>query len=114
MKLYEHPKCSTCKKARVFLEKKGIAPEYVDITKQPPSKEELRRALEVSGSVRKLFNTSGMLYRERGLKEQLETMPDEEAIELLSKEGMLVKRPFFVTSSGVLIGFKQEAWEKQL
>lgn len=114
MKVYEHPKCTTCKKAREYLKKKGITPEFVDITKDAPSKAELKRAFAKNKRMKTLFNTSGMLYRELGLKERLELMSDEEALEILSRQGMLVKRPFLITEKGVLVGFKENEWESEL
>lgn len=114
MKVYEHPKCSTCKKAREYLKKKGISPEYVDITRAAPSREELKRAFALNGKVKTLFNTSGMLYRELKLKERLELMTDDEALDILSKQGMLVKRPFLITEKGILVGFKEKEWESTL
>ena len=114
MKIYEHPKCTTCKKARAYLEKKGIVPEVLDITKDAPSKEELKQAFATEKKLSRLFNTSGMLYRELGLKERLALMTDEEAIEMLSRQGMLVKRPFLITEKGILVGFKEKEWAEFL
>jgi len=114
MKLYEHPRCTTCKKAKAYLEKKGIAPEVVDITKAAPSLDELKKAFEKKGSLKGLFNTSGMLYRELGLKERIPLMTEEEGLEILSKQGMLVKRPFLITDKGTVVGFKETEWESML
>lgn len=112
MKYYTHPRCSTCKKADSFLEEKGIEVERVDITEHPPSKQELLQALKQVGEIKKLFNTSGTLYRSLGLKERLPLMTDEEALEILSSQGMLVKRPFLVSDKDIRVGFKAHEWDK--
>lgn len=115
----EYPKCSTCKKAKKWLDEHGVA--YADryIVEDNPSAEELTRWIAKSGlPLRRFFNTSGMLYRELGVKARLDAgMPDEEAIELLASNGMLVKRPLVVVSDGdtaVLVGFKEAAWAEAL
>ena len=113
MKLYHYPKCSTCRKAIKFLAESGREVELVDISQSPPSAAELNQMLASNeGDRRKLFNTSGMQYRELQLKDKLPQMSDAEAIQLLSGNGMLVKRPFMLDGSGRgLVGFKEDQWE---
>ena len=112
----EYPKCTTCKKAKAWLDSHGI--EYVDrhIVEDNPTAEELATWHRRSGlPVRRFFNTSGMKYRELGIKAKLdEGMTDEECYELLATDGMLVKRPLVVGEDLVLIGFKEPAWEVAL
>lgn len=112
MKLYLHPKCTTCKKAVSYLDKNGFPYEAIDITKNPPSYEELSRSN--ASTLKGMFNTSGMQYREEGIKEKLEDLTKEEALNLLASNGMLVKRPVLVLEDCVLQGFKEEAWEAAL
>jgi len=108
-----YPKCSTCKKAKDWLEKKGIAFDERDIKSQNPTKEELKAWHQKSGMpLKKFFNTSGMLYREMQLKDKLKDMTEEEQYELLASDGMLVKRPILVTDTAVLTGFREIEWEK--
>lgn len=112
----EYPKCTTCKKAKKWLDEHGV--EYVDrhIVEDNPTAAELKEWHERSGlPLRRFFNTSGMKYRELGIKAKLDAgMTDEEAYELLATDGMLVKRPIVVTDSTVLTGFKEAAWEEAL
>ena len=112
----EYPKCTTCKKAKAWLDSHGI--EYVDrhIVEDNPTAEELAAWHRASGlPVRRFFNTSGMKYREPGIKAKLDAgMTDEECYELLATDGMLVKRPLVVGEDLVLIGFKEPAWEEAL
>ena len=111
MKVYVHPKCSTCKKALNFLDEAKLTYEAVDITQRPPSKAELGQALQELGSARRLFNTSGQKYRSLGLKEKLDTMSEAEALNLLASDGMLVKRPFLVSEKRILTGFRLDDWQ---
>lgn len=112
----EYPKCSTCKKAKKWLDEHGV--EYIDrhIVEDNPSADELRAWQAKSGlPLRRFFNTSGMLYRELGVKKRFEEgMTDDEAFELLATNGMLVKRPLVVSNDFVLIGFKEPEWEERL
>lgn len=112
----EYPKCTTCKKAKKWLDGHGI--EYTDrhIVEDTPTAEELRAWRERSGlPLRRFFNTSGMKYRELGVKSMLDAgMTDEEAYALLATDGMLVKRPIIVTEDTVLTGFREPAWEEAL
>lgn len=113
MLFVNYPKCGTCQKARKYLEEKGIAFEDRNIKEQNPTADELKKWIEKSGlPIKKLFNTSGMLYRQMGLKDKLSDMSEQEMIELLATDGMLVKRPILVTEDKVLVGFKQAEWEQ--
>ena len=113
MLFVNYPKCGTCQKARKYLEEKGIAFEDRNIKEQNPTADELKKWIEKSGlPIKKLFNTSGMLYRQMGLKDKLPDMSEQEMIELLATDGMLVKRPILVTENQVLVGFKQAEWEQ--
>jgi len=108
--VYLYPACSTCRKALAYLREKGIPFETVDISQTPPSKEELRAMIENLGGIRPLFNTSGQRYREGGFSEKLATMSVDEAVEELSRDGMLVKRPFVLAGEHGLVGFKPDQW----
>ena len=111
MLFIEYPKCSTCKKARKHLEELGISFEDRNIVEDNPTKEELTEWIAASGyPVRKFFNTSGMKYRELGLKDRLPQMTDEEKIEPLATDGMLVKRPLLIDGDRILTGFKEAEW----
>jgi arsenate reductase (glutaredoxin) len=112
---YLHPKCSTCERARRWLQAHGVAYTEKDIRTEPPSPAELRAMLAAQGGRRgKLFNTSGLEYRGRGLAARLPAMSDAEALALLAGNGMLVKRPF-VTGPGVgLVGFDEKTWTAAL
>jgi Spx/MgsR family transcriptional regulator len=113
--LFQYPACSTCKKAVRFLDQNGISYKKVSIVENPPSADELRSMLSfVEGDVKKLFNTSGVIYREMGLSEKLKTLPEAEAIELLSKNGKLVKRPFLLGTEFGLVGFREDEWKAAL
>lgn len=115
MIVYFHPRCSTCKKALSFLEKRNKKISLVDITKQAPTLEELQTMLHYqNGNLKKLFNTSGQLYRELHLSDKIENMPKNEALKLLSENGMLVKRPFLIDKDFGLIGFNEDQWVKIL
>ena len=107
-----YPKCSTCKKARKWLEENGVDFEERDIKEENPTKKELVKWHRQSGlPLRKLFNTSGMLYRELQLKDKLPNMTEDEMYDLLASDGMLVKRPLLINGDAVLVGFKQAEWE---
>lgn len=111
----EYPKCTTCQKARKFLQENGIEFEDRNIVENNPSAEELRLWIKRSGKdIKKFFNTSGMLYKEKGLSKKLMDMTFEEKISELSASGMLVKRPLIVTQETVLIGFKESEWNEVL
>lgn len=112
----EYPKCTTCKKAKKWLDEHGI--EYVDrhIVEESPTAEELAAWRERSGlPLRRFFNTSGIKYRELGIKAKLDAgMSEEDAFALLATDGMLVKRPLVVADDFVLVGFKEEQWAEAL
>lgn len=111
MLFIEYPKCSTCKKAKKHLEELGVSFEDRHIVEENPTKEELTEWISVSGyPVKKFFNTSGIKYRELGLKDRLPQMTDEEKIELLATDGMLVKRPLLIDGDRILVGFKEAEW----
>ncbi len=108
----EYPKCTTCQKAKKWLDDNGI--EYVDrhIKVQNPTFEELKEWHAKSGlPLKKFFNTSGLLYKSMELKDKLPLMSEEEQLKLLSTDGMLVKRPIIVTDKTVFVGFKPQEWE---
>ena len=108
-----YPKCSTCVNARKWLEENKIEFESRHIVENNPTKEELKKFIALSGlPAKKFFNTSGILYSELNLKEKLATATEEKMVEILSSNGMLVKRPLVVTDKGVLIGFKKDKWEE--
>ena len=112
MLFIEYPKCSTCQKAKKWLDENGIAYEDRHIKEANPTAEELKEWLAKSGlPLRKFFNTSGLLYKSMNLKERLPAMSEEEQLRLLSTDGMLVKRPIIVDGGRVLVGFKPDAWE---
>ena len=107
-----YPKCTTCQKAKKWLEEQEMEFELRDIKEENPTKEELRVWHQKSGlPLKRFFNTSGMLYKEMKLKDRLPEMSEEEQLELLSTDGMLVKRPILVTEDKVLVGFRQKEWE---
>ena len=111
----EYPKCTTCKKAKKWLDDHGVAYEDRNIKEQNPTAEEMKDWLAQSGPpLRKFFNTSGMLYREYELKDKLPNMTEEEMLNLLASDGMLVKRPLLIADGNVLIGFKEKQWEETL
>ena len=109
----EYPKCTTCKKAKAWLEGNSVAFDDRHIVENNPTAEELKAWWEKSGlPLKKFFNTSGLLYKELKLKDKLPEMSEEEMIELLSTNGMLVKRPLIIGEDFVLVGFKEAEWEK--
>jgi arsenate reductase len=112
MKFICYPKCSTCKKAKDWLEAQGIAYELRDIKADNPTYDELSEWYRLSGlPLKRFFNTSGLLYKSMELKDKLPTMSEEEQLKLLATEGMLVKRPIAVSGDKVLVGFKEKEWE---
>lgn len=115
MKFVCYPKCSACQKARKWLDENGIAYELRDIKTENPTYEELTAWHALSGlPLKKLFNTSGLLYKSLNLKEKLPEMSEDEQLKLLATDGMLVKRPLLVADDFVLIGFKASEWEARL
>ncbi|CDF08801.1 putative uncharacterized protein [Firmicutes bacterium CAG:95] len=110
-----YPKCSTCQKARKWLEANHLEFTERHIVEENPSYEELKEWYAESGlPLKKFFNTSGMLYKEMQLKDKLPTMSEEEQLKLLATNGMLVKRPLIVNGNMILTGFKEAEWEKAL
>ena len=111
----QYPKCSTCQKARVFLEQNGIAFEERHIKEQNPSVQELRQWHAQSGlPLKRFFNTSGLKYKALELKDKLPLMSEEEMVALLATDGMLVKRPLLIGEDTILVGFKPQEWESIL
>ena len=108
-----YPKCSTCKRAEKFLKENNVEFVNRNIVEENPTAGELSLWMDKSGlEPRKFFNTSGVLYREMNLKDKIKTMSKEEMIEILSTNGMLVKRPLLVTEDIVLVGFKEENYKE--
>ena len=115
MLFLEYPPCTTCKKAKAWLDARGIAYTDRHIKEENPSYEELKLWYERSGlPLKKFFNTSGLLYKSLNLKEKLPTMTEEEQLRLLATDGMLVKRPLVVLEDRVLTGFREAEWENLL
>lgn len=115
MLFLEYPKCTTCKKAKKWLEDHKTDFEDRDIKLQNPTAEELKVWYQKSGlPLKRFFNTSGLLYKSMQLKDKLPDMSEEEQLALLAADGMLVKRPILVKGDQVLVGFKEAEWEKML
>lgn len=116
IQLIQYPKCTTCKKAQKWLDDNGVQYESIHIVEQTPSKEQLQAYYEASDlPLKKFFNTSGMKYRELGLKDKLATMSESEQLELLASDGMLIKRPIVTDGKNLTLGFKEsdflETWK---
>ena len=110
-----YPRCSTCQKAKRWLDERGAAYELRDIKEQNPTAEELRAWHEKSGlPLKRFFNTSGLQYKALGLKDKLPAMSEEEQLALLATDGMLVKRPILVTADRVLVGFREAEYQAAL
>lgn len=108
----QYPKCSTCKRAVAFLEKNGIDFIDRDIMIDNPSTEELKQWIDASGlPIKRFFNTSGIVYREMGLKDKLGSMSEDEMIELLASTGKLIRRPLLISDKGIFVGFHEEMYE---
>ncbi|MBA4148419.1 MAG: arsenate reductase family protein [Verrucomicrobia bacterium] len=115
MKIYTYKNCGTCRKAVQWLASNNVSFEEIPIREQPPTKPELRRMLEIQGgNLRKLFNTSGQDYKALGMKDKLPTLSTDDALDLLSKNGNLVKRPFVLTTDSGIVGFDEAEWKKLL
>ena len=115
MLFLQYPPCSTCQKAKAWLDSHGLTYTDRHIKQQNPTAEELKLWHSRSGlPLKKFFNTSGLLYKSLNLKEKLPTMTEEEQFALLASDGMLVKRPIFVTEDKVLVGFREAEWETLL
>ena len=110
-----YPKCSTCQKARKWLDERGIKYTERHIVEKNPTYDELKVWYQQSGlPIKKFFNTSGLVYKEMQLKDKLTSMSEEEQLMLLATHGMLVKRPMVITNDIVLVGFKEADWEGAL
>lgn len=115
MLFIEYPKCTTCQKARKWLDENGIKYESRHIKEDNPTYDELTEWYNRSGlPLKRFFNTSGMLYKSMGLKDKLDTMSQEEQLKLLATDGMLVKRPLIISDNTILTGFRQKEWEEKL
>ncbi|MCR4637812.1 arsenate reductase family protein [Ruminococcus sp.] len=113
MKFICYSKCTTCQKAKKWLDDRGISYELRDIKENNPSESELREWYNNSGlPIKRFFNTSGLLYKSMELKNKLPNMTDDEQIKLLASDGMLVKRPILVDGGNVLVGFKEKEYEE--
>lgn len=111
----QYPPCTTCKKAKAWLDERGVTYEARDIKEENPTAEELKAWHEKSGlPLKKFFNTSGLAYKALGLKDRLPTMSEEEQYQLLASDGMLVKRPLVIGEKFVLVGFREAQWQEQL
>ena len=109
--LIHYPKCTTCQKAKKWLDENDISYQEQDIKTNQPSLEQLRSLHQKSGlPLKRFFNTSGLVYRSLGLATKLQSMTEDEQYELLSTDGMLVKRPIFVSEDVVVVGFKESDW----
>lgn len=109
----QYPKCTTCQRAKKWLEDNGVKFTARHIAEQNPTAAELSEWIKISGlSIKKFFNTSGVLYKEMNLKDKLGNMSHDEQIELLASNGMLVKRPLVIGKGMVLVGFRPDEWEK--
>lgn len=115
LKFICYPKCTTCQKAKKWLDDDKIEYELRDIKENNPTFEELSEWYKMSGlPLKKFFNTSGLLYKSMGLKDRLSAMSEEEQLKLLSTDGMLVKRPLLIGKDFVLVGFKEKEWGEKL
>ena len=107
-----YPRCSTCRKAQQYLDDHGVEYEYRDIALDNPDEKELKKWYKMSGlELKRFFNTSGLKYKELNLKDRIPEMTEEEIFDLLSTDGMLVKRPILLDGDKVLVGFKEAEWE---
>ena len=115
MTFYCHPVCSTCKKARDFLNQRGIAYTELDIREHHPDASQLAELQQKSGlPLKRFFNTSGLAYKALNLSRELSAMSEDAQFELLASDGMLVKRPLLIAGNFVLLGFKEPEWEARI
>ena len=115
MKLYGYNRCSTCRKAEKFLNQLGVSFDSIPIREQTPSTDELNQMLAIyEGNIKKLFNTSGVTYREQKIKDVLPNLSTDEAIALLQTDGNLIKRPFLISNQLGVVGFKEDTWGELL
>ncbi len=111
----QYPPCTTCKRAKAWLDERGVDYEARNIKEENPTVEELKAWHQKSGlPLKRFFNTSGLAYKALGLKDRLPTMTEEEQYQLLASDGMLVKRPLAIGEDFVLVGFRQEQWQERL
>lgn len=111
----QYPPCTTCKKAKAWLDERGVDYQARHIKEENPTAEELKAWHEKSGlPLKKFFNTSGLAYKALGLKDRLPTMSEEEQYQLLASDGMLVKRPLVIGDDFVLVGFREAQWQERL
>ena len=109
----EYPKCTTCRKAKKWLDENGFEYEDRHIVENTPTYDEIKAWIAKSGlPIKKFFNTSGVLYKDLKLKDELALMPEDDQINLLSSNGMLIKRPLLISDDNILVGFKEAEWEK--
>ncbi|WP_182201545.1 arsenate reductase family protein [Paraliobacillus salinarum] len=110
---YAYPKCGACQKAKKWLDENNIAYEQIHIVENPPTKEELKHLIQLSGlPIKKFFNTSGQKYRELGLKDKLPQATDDEKLTWLASDGMLIKRPIATDGKQVTVGFKEDVYKQ--
>ena len=115
LKIYYYPKCDSCRKALKWLDAQSIHYTKIDISEKPPTRQELKKMLAYcDGELRRLFNTSGQLYRELKIKNKLPSLSTSEATDLLASNGMLVKRPFLLLKDTGLVGFREDEWRTAL
>jgi len=109
----QYPKCSTCQKAKKWLDENKIKYEERHIVEENPIVEELTKWIKESGyDIKRFFNTSGLKYKELNLKEKLQTMTEKEKLKILASDGMLVKRPIIISNKKILVGFKEKEWRE--
>lgn len=110
-----YPKCTTCQKAKKWLDEHNIIYNFRDIKIENPTSSELSTWIKKSGlSIKKFFNTSGLLYKEQNMKGKVDILPEKELLDILASDGMMVKRPLLITDNIVLVGFKEEEWKNKL
>lgn len=115
IKFYGYSKCSTVRKAKAWLMENNLEFENIEMVENPPTKEELMEMYKVSGyDIKKFFNTSGVKYRELGLKDVVKNESDEKLLEILCSDGMLIKRPIAYDGKNVVVGFKVDEWNEKL
>lgn len=113
IQFYEHPRCSTCKKAKAWLDQEGVSYHIINLLETPPTAKQLATWIQESGlPIRRFFNTSGGKYRELELKDKIDQMNIEEASELLASDGMLIKRPLMTDGQKLTLGFKESDFEE--
>jgi len=110
-----YPKCTTCQKAKKWLDEHNVKYNFRDIKVENPTSSELFSWIKKSGlPIKKFFNTSGLLYKEQNMKDKVDTLSEKELLDILASDGMMVKRPLLITDNVVLVGFKEEEWKNKL